>query len=317
MPPGTRPFRAGEPTLDAVREGAVEGGKHYLHRDVGQYAAVYRFIKPSGEALALRCLLQAPPPDVQLRCVEQQSYLKQHPVPYFVQTGYHEDAIQIGRDWYPVFTMAWVPGKTLHSFVQRLCATGQAQPLSRLASQWEKMLGSLRQAGIAHGDLHPLNALVGDDGELKLVDYDTLFVPALRSLPAPLSGCEGYVHPSYLTGTPRPFNETMDVFGGTVVLLSLRALADDPTLFSQFSQDNLLFTGEDLLQPNQSKLFDLLQQHRNPGISILAAALREECRQPAESGSLTLDMLKRPRHDLVPDLVPKKRVFQRRGSSGL
>ena len=316
MPPGTRPFRSGDISLDAIRSGVVEGGKHYLHRDVGQYAAVYRLVKASGEAIALRCLLQAPPPDVQFRCVEQQAYLKQHPLPYFVDTGYHEDAIQIGQDWYPVFTMAWVQGKTLHSSVQRLCAMGQAQALSRLASQWERMLAALKKAGVAHGDLHPLNALVEDNGELKLVDYDTLFVPALGSLPAPLSGCEGYVHPSYLSGTPRPFDNTMDMFGGAIVLLSLRVLADDPIKFGRFSQDNLLFTGEDLLHPNQSKLFDLLEEHPSAGISGLASALREECRQPVESGRLTLDTLKRPRHGLVPDLVPKKRVFQR-GSSGL
>lgn len=317
MPPGTRPFRSGDTTLDAIRGGVVEGGKHYLHRDVGQYAAVYRFVKPSGEAIALRCLLQAPPPDVQFRCLEQQAYLKQHPLPYFVDTGYHEDAIQIGQDLYPVFTMTWVQGKTLHSSVQRLCAMGQAQALSRLASQWERMLAALKKVGVAHGDLHPLNALVGDNGELKLVDYDTLFVPALSSLPAPLSGCEGYVHPSYLSGTPRPFDSAMDMFGGAIVLLSLRALADDPTKFGQFSRDNLLFTGEDLLKPNQSKLFDLLEKHPSMGISGLASALRDECRQPLETGLLTPDILKRPRHGIVPDPEPIMRVFQKRGNSGL
>ena len=322
MPPGTRPFRAGEPALEAVRDGIVERGKHYLHRDVGQYAAVYRFVKPDGNALALRCLLQAPPPDVRLRCKEQQAYLQQHSLPYFVEAGYYENAVQVGNGWYPVFTMAWVQGRTLHDYVQRLCKMGQSLALSQIAVQWEAMLVELGKAGVAHGDLHPLNALVGDDGKITLVDYDTLFVPALKSLPAPLSGCEGYVHPSYLSGTLRPFNEAMDTFGGAVVLLSLRALADDPTLFERFSQDNLLFTGEDLSLPDQSKLFDLLERHHSPQIGGLASALREECRQPIETGRLTLDTLtvsapKRPRHGLVPDLVPEKRVFQKRGSSGL
>jgi serine/threonine protein kinase len=324
MPPGTRPFRAGEPTLDAVRNGTVEKGKdkHFLHHDAGQYAAVYRFIKPDGKALALRCLLQVPPQDVQHRCVEQQAYLQQHPLPYFVEAGYYENALEVSNEWYPVFTMDWVQGRTLHEYVQRFCKTGQSHPLSQVAAQWETMLVELRKAGIAHGDLHPLNALVRDNSKITLVDYDTLFVPALKSLPAPLSGCEGYVHPSYLSGTPRPFNEAMDTFGGAVVLLSLRALADDPTLFERFSKDNLLFTGDDLSLPNQSKLFDLLERHRSPQIAGLASALREECRQPAETGQLTLNTLtasapKRSRHGLVPDLVPEKRVYQKRGSSGL
>lgn len=322
MPPGTRPFRAGEPALNAVRDGSVEKGKHYLHRDVGQYAAVYRFVKPDGKALALRCLLQAPPADVEFRCAEQQAYLKQHPLPYFVEAGYYEKAIQVGNEWYPVFTMDWVQGRTLHDYVQRRCKTAQSLSLSQIATQWETMLVDLRKAGIAHGDLHPLNALVRDDGKIVLVDYDTLFVPALKSLPAPLSGCEGYVHPSYLSGTPRPFNEAMDTFGGAVVLLSLRALADDPTMFERFSQDNLLFTGEDLSLPNQSKLFDLLECHRSPQIAGLASALREECRQPPETGHLTLNTLtssarKHSWHETVPDLVPGKRVYGKRGSSGL
>ena len=318
MPPGTRPFRVGNPTLDNIRQGTVEGGKHYLHRDVGQYAAVYRFFKPSGEAVALRCLLQVPPVDVHFRSTEQQAYLQLHPLPYFVEAGYHEDALLVGGDWYPVFTMTWVQGETLHSYVQRLCAAKMKHSLAELASRWEKMLTDLRQASIAHGDLHPLNALVQNDGQIKLVDYDTLFVPALKLHSAVLSGCEGYVHPSYLSGTPRPFDETIDVFGGAVVLLSLRVLADDPTIFGRFSKDNLLFTGEDLSQPDRSNLFDLLERNSKPNISNLAAALREECRQPLETGVLTLDTLKpfKPRPGIVPDLTPKPRQI-RRGLSGL
>lgn len=318
MPPGRRPFREGNLTLDNIRQGKVEKGKHYLHRDVGQYAAVYRFVKPSGEAIALRCLLQAPPKDVQFRCTEQQAYLQQHPLPYFVEAGYHEDAIFVSGYWYPVFTMAWVQGETLHSRVGRLCAGKQIQSLADLASQWEKMLIDLRQAGVAHGDLHPLNALVQNDGQIKLVDYDTLFVPTLKSLPALLGGCEGYIHPSYLSGTPRPFNEMIDVFGGAVVLLSLRVFADDPTVFGRFSKDNLLFTGEDLSQPDQSNLFDLLERHSKPSISRLAYALREECRQPSESGRLSLDTLKpvKPPAGFVRDLTPEPKQF-RRGASGL
>ena len=322
MPPGTRPFRAGEPALNAVRDGIVEKGKHYLHRDVGQYAAVYHFVKPDGKALALRCLLQAPPPDVEFRCAEQQAYLKQHPLPYFVEAGYYEKAIQVSNEWYPVFTMDWVQGRTLHDYVQRLCKMGQSLALSQIAAQWEAMLVDLRKAGVAHGDLHPLNALVSDDGKIILVDYDTLFVPALKSLPAPLSGCEGYVHPSYLSGTPRPFNEAMDTFGGAVVLLSLRTLANDPTMFERFSQDNLLFTGEDLSLPNQSKLFDLLECHSSHQIAGLASALREECRRPPETDQLKLDTLLpekliRLPPDTVPDLMPGTREFGKRGSSGL
>ena len=52
----------------------------------------------------------------------------------------------------------------------------------------------LERAGIAHGDLQHGNIFVVDD-ELKLIDYDGMFVPRLAGCRSNELGIEHYQHP--------------------------------------------------------------------------------------------------------------------------
>ena len=97
--------------------------------------------------------------------------------------------------WYPLMVMDWVEGATLLQYVRTRCLAGKASSMAKAARHWAALVQELAKARIVHGDLEPANVLVTRTGKLKLVDYDTMCVPALAGLPSLEVGIEPYRHP--------------------------------------------------------------------------------------------------------------------------
>lgn len=286
-PKSQRPLKSGR--LDSINGAEIKRspGNPYLLWASGGFAAVYCCELPQGDFEALRCLTTAPSADIASRYAEYESFRQGNPLPYLVPAAYIEDGIFVDA-WYPVFVMTWVRGETLQQRVISLAQGSQQGELSALATKWEEMIQALQSAGVAHGDLQPENVMVDTEGDLKLVDYDTIYVPGMTATMNVIAGCPGYIHPAYLSGTQRDLNSDMDTFGALVILLSLRALAHDPLLFGRFSKANLFFRDTDLEEPDASAAFDHLEAVSEPSISDLARYIREVCRQP-EEGSLSFN----------------------------
>ena len=72
--------------------------------------------------------------------------------------------------------MDWVEGEPLSKFVgSRL---NEPDTLRRIAAQWRGgTTASLRGLRIAHNDLQHGNVMVQGDGNIRLVDYDAMFLP--------------------------------------------------------------------------------------------------------------------------------------------
>jgi len=112
-----------------------------------------------------------------------------------------------------------------------------------------------------------------DNLRLRLVDYDTMYVPALKGRPSAEVGHRNYQHPDR---TDADFFDTLDRFAGLVVYTALRACALQPDLWDRYNTgENLLFRDSDFYAPAQSSLFEDLAD-LNP-ISHLVDALRTAC----------------------------------------
>jgi tRNA A-37 threonylcarbamoyl transferase component Bud32 len=73
--------------------------------------------------------------------------------------------------------MEWIEGKPLNVHVESLLGNNHA--LQTLAQSWCALINDLRKNEIAHGDLQHGNVLIVHDS-YKLIDYDGMYVPALR-----------------------------------------------------------------------------------------------------------------------------------------
>lgn len=198
-------------------------------------------------------------------------HLRETPLSYVVPFEYQAEGIRVGDAAYPILKMEWIEGETLNAYVAR--HVGRPGALDALVVRWRDMADVLEQAAIAHGDLQHGNVLVDGEGELRLVDYDTMFVPPLRGRASPEVGHRNYQHPDR---DKTHFGPYLDRFAALAIDTGLRAVAARPELWERYdSGENVLFRSADLADPDASALFEEL--HTIDKLAGQVEALRRAC----------------------------------------
>src|SRR5215207_4268526 len=174
--------------------------------------------------------------------------------------------------------MEWVEGPTLDVYLDE--AVGRREALMHLADDWLKLVAALSEAEIAHGDLQHGNIIV-EHGQLRLVDLDGMYVPALEGFKASEVGHQHYQHPAR---DITHFSRDTDNFSALVVYLSLISLAEQPELWREHHDENLLFTRADFADPEASALFGKIEaigeEHARLASALKAAALSDPSQTP-------------------------------------
>lgn len=186
--------------------------------------------------------------DQQRRYAAISDALRQVALPFTVPFEYQLRGIHIRSAYYPILKMEWVDGEGLKPYIERNLHKPNA--LRQTAVACLTMGQALRSAGIAHGDLQHGNILVCGS-TLKLVDYDGMFVPAIAALGSSEVGHRDYQHPRR---TADIFDGDIDTFSVWVIVLSLLALSERPSLWANTGArtEGLLFTKQDFEQPDAS-----------------------------------------------------------------
>ena len=179
---------------------------------------------------------------------------------YLTSIKYYENELFVDtdnseEDEFPVLLMDWVEGKTLDVYIKENINNQYA--LEMLAYQFSKMAAWLFTQPFAHGDLKPDNIIMKEDGQLVLVDYDGIYVPAMKGQKAREIGSPGFRHPSR---TVDVYDEHIDDFSIASIALALKAIALKPVLWNEFGgNDKLLFSENDFLDLSKSKVINALQ----------------------------------------------------------
>ena len=151
------------------------------------------------------------------------------------------DAAHADGEEFPVLLMDWVEGTNLDQYIRQ--HLHDSYQLHLLAYQFSRLALWLMPQPFAHGDLKPDNIMVREDGTLVLIDYDGMFVPAMKGQKAHEMGSPDFRHPAR---TEETFNEHIDDFSLASILLSLRVIAEDPALLEKYgAADRLLFSEKD------------------------------------------------------------------------
>lgn len=218
----------------------------------GNFASVYQLCC-GGRDYAVRCFLH-PFRDRQKRYAIISHYLEKTPRPYMVSFGFLSQALRVRGRWYPILRMEWVDGETLDRYVERNLDDSTA--IARLADRFLDLVKDLRRCSIAHGDLQHGNILIVN-GDIRLIDYDGMYVPGLDGMPSHETGHRHYQHPGR---TENDFGPHLDNFSAWVIYLSLVALSVAPYLWNhlQAGEEHLLFRQRDFDQPQSSKALQAL-----------------------------------------------------------
>ena len=178
---------------------------------------------------------------------------------YLIPIKYYENELFVDtnnsdKDEFPVLLMDWVEGKTLDVYIKE--NINEQYALEMLAYQFNKMATWLITQPFAHGDLKPDNILVKEKGQIVLVDYDGMYVPAMKGQKAKEIGSPDFRHP---LRTEDDFNERMDDFSLSCIALSLKAISIDSSLMLGSNNGNgLLLFEKDIQDIANSKKMEFL-----------------------------------------------------------
>ena len=225
-----------EPVLD-------DHGEPY--RSSGAFAVVFKMKdEQTGKCYALKCFTeeQEGRAEAYRQIADELEFVDSS---YITSVKYLEKEIFVDssceEDEFPVLLMDWIDGETMESYIAENYQDNYT--MAMLCYRFCKMAAWLRSQPFAHGDIKPDNIMVHPDGSLTLVDYDGMFVPAMKGQKSPTIGTKDFSHP---LRTVNDFDETIDDFALASVALSLKAISLKPSLLDESGvADRLLFSADD------------------------------------------------------------------------
>ena len=229
------------------------------YRSSGAFAVVFKMKdEQTGKCYALKCFTeeQEGRAEAYRQIAEELEFVDS---PYITSVKYLEKELFVDsnceNEEFPVLLMDWIEGETMETYIADNYTDTHA--MAMLCYRFCKMAAWLRSQSFAHGDIKPDNIMVRPDGTLTLVDYDGMFVPAMKGQKSPTIGTKDFSHP---LRTIDDFDETIDDFAMASIALSLKAISLNPSLLKNYgASDRLLFSAADYLDLSKSKTFAALQ----------------------------------------------------------
>jgi hypothetical protein len=235
-------FRAGD-----LRGGLVRTTPLGIPRAVsGNNASVFQVTGTGQRRFAVKCFTRHVP-DQLTRYAAVIAGLRGLDRAWTVPVRYLTQGILVAGRWYPLVQMDWLDATSLIPWVED--HLGDPVGLAGMAEEFATMVGDLTTSGLAHGDLQHGNLLVDRSGRLRLIDYDGMYLPQLRSCGATESGHLNYQPPAR---TDRDYGPELDNFSAWLIYCSLLLLIVEPGLWELLHRpgdEQLLFGRRDFKQP--------------------------------------------------------------------
>lgn len=229
------------------------------YRSSGAFAVVFKMKdEQTGKCYALKCFTEE-------QKGRAESYRQIADELEFVDSSYITSVKYLDKeifvdssceeDEFPVLLMDWIDGETMENYIAENYQDNYA--MAMLCYRFCKMAAWLRSQPFAHGDIKPDNIMVRPDGSLTLIDYDGMFVSAMKGQKSPTIGTKDFSHP---LRTVDDFDETIDDFALASIALSLKAISMNSKLLDTYgASDRLLFSESDYRTPSSSKAISALQ----------------------------------------------------------
>lgn len=271
------------------------------YRSSGAFAVVFKMKdEQTGKCYALKCFTEEQEGRVEAyhKIAEELEFVDS---PYITSVKYLEKEIFVDSNCedeeFPVLLMDWIEGETMETYIAANYTDTHA--MSMLCYRFCKMAAWLRSQSFAHGDIKPDNIMVRPDGTLTLVDYDGMFVPAMKGQKSPTIGTKDFSHP---LRTVDDFDETIDDFALASIALSLKAISLNPSLLQTYgASDRLLFSASDYIDLSKSNTFTALQSllTDDEAITLMSMFLLASAKKDLSMCSFRLFGVQKPKEEEV------------------
>lgn len=270
------------------------------YRSSGAFAVVFKMKdEQTGKCYALKCFTeeQEGRAEAYRKIAEELEFVDS---PYITSVKYLEKELFVDSNCedeeFPVLLMDWIEGETMETYIAANYTDTHA--MAMLCYRFCKMAAWLRSQSFAHGDIKPDNIMVRPDGTLTLVDYDGMFVPAMKGQKSPTIGTKDFSHPLRIIDD---FDETIDDFALASIALSLKAISLNPSLLQTYgASDRLLFSAADYLDLSKSKTFTALQDllADEEAITLMSMFLLARAKKDLSMCSFRLFGVQKPKEEV-------------------
>lgn len=219
----------------------------------GNFAVVFQ-IDCGQSKWAVRCFTKQQD-DRERRYDAISKFLQKTHLPFMVDFEYLKHGIFVNREWFPILKMEWIQGILLDEYISANLYDKTC--LKNLLDSFVNIITTLKQLQIAHGDLQHRNIIIVN-GNIRLIDYDGMFVPGLKGLPSRELGQSNYQSP---LRTEKHFGPYLDNFSAWLIYLSLLTIIISPDIWNRNRDDNefLIFQKTDFLNPDFSSTIHALE----------------------------------------------------------
>ena len=277
----------------------------------GNFAVVFKMRDEKNDKLyAVKCFLKDQPNRAEnyRMIAEELEYVSSSFLTKFqyLDNELFVDAANADGEEFPVLLMDWVEGTNLDQYIRQ--HLHDSYQLHLLAYQFSRLALWLMPQPFAHGDLKPDNIMVREDGTLVLIDYDGMFVPAMKGQKAREMGSPDFRHPARTEDT---FNEHIDDFSLASILLSLRVIAEEPSLLEKYgAADRLLFSEKDYRNIHDCQLLKDIFPSECPEVNTLVGlfiiALTQSDLSNVSFRLLSLERPKEPEIEIISTYVTEE-----------
>jgi serine/threonine protein kinase len=171
----------------------------------------------------------------------------------FLEKELFIDSKQTTDNEFACVVMEWAEGIPLMPALRKACNSADTYTLKKIYQAFITLSQWLLAQPFAHGDIKPDNLIWNcTTATLQLVDYDGCYIPNSYITQAMEQGSSGYSHPQRAT---QSFDKHIDDFSILVMVLSLKVLYIQPSLFAQFNNDmDILFKQADYKNWRESEV---------------------------------------------------------------
>jgi len=260
------------PTLHNHHFLLQEDGKTYLYKK-GTNAIVFK-TESHSKLYAVRFFFFQEN-ELFRRYVQLQDYLNNKDLSWKVPFSFFD------KEYYPFLKMDWVEGFSFSEYLDTIIQNPLA--IGNLQSKLLNLSKELEANGIGHGDLnlnHIRIARQNADFVLKLIDYDSIFIPEFKGRDSLRIGTAGFQHPMRLSSD---FSERIDRFSIWIFLTALEAFKANPLLWIESGNNGydkttqLIFQFGDLAFPEQSSIFNELKSYNHDALNFYVDKLISYC----------------------------------------
>lgn len=171
---------------------------------------------------------------------EIKEYLNTCNLPYFVKFNYRREGL-----WVPfkndgvyldTLSMDWVEGTNIADYIS--LNVDNAPVLSKLSDRFMDLTEDLHKNKISHGDLQHGNIMILENGNIRLIDYDSLCIPNLAGQQEFIRGLRCYQHPWRFAIAETKTSPHVDYFSELIIYLSIVAIIENPLLWEKYNCKN-------------------------------------------------------------------------------